>query len=283
MTAPVTLPTEPPRELRFRRRLGLSTALSELWRARELVRTLAERELRARYKQTVLGFAWAVLTPVLYMVVFTLFFRRVADVETGGVPYVLFTYVALLPWTFFSNSFSLGGMSLLTNLALLNKVYCPREVFPLASVVVAGIDMAVAALVLGILFGATTFAPHATAVWIPLLLAVQVAFTLGLVLLLSSIVVYLRDLRHLVPMVLQLGLFATPVAYSLSSIPEGFRRWYCLLNPLAPVIDGYRRTVLYGQAPDWNLLGLGALSASIVLVGGYMAFKRLETGLADVA
>lgn len=283
MTPPVTLPTEPPRHLRFRRRLRLSTALAELWRARELVRTLAERELRARYKQTVLGFAWAVLIPVLYMVVFTLFFRRVADVQTGDVPYVLFTYVALLPWTFFSNSAALGGMSLLTNLALLNKVYCPREVFPLASVVVAGIDMAVATLVLGVLFGATTFAPKGTTLWVPVLFAVQVAFTLGVVFLVSSIVVYLRDLRHLINIALQIGLFATPVAYSLSSIPESFRHLYCLANPLAPVIDGYRRTILYGQPPEWGLLGLGAITSCVLLVGGYITFKRLETGIADVA
>ncbi|MGQ0802752.1 MAG: ABC transporter permease [Actinomycetota bacterium] len=247
------------------------------------MRTLAERDIRARYKQTVLGFAWAVVIPVMYMIVFTLFFRRVADVRTGDVPYALFTYVALLPWTFFSNSVSLGGPCLLMNMPLLNKVYCPREVFPLASVLVAGVDMAVATLVLGVLFGATTFAPKATTLWVPLLLAVQVAFTLGLLFLLSSIVVYLRDLRHLIVIVLQLGLFATPVAYSLASIPEGFRRVYCLVNPLVPVIDGYRRTILYGQPPNWDLLGLGALTACIVLVGGYMTFKRLETGIADVA
>lgn len=283
MTQTATLPTEPPRELRFRRRFRPWTSLVELWRARELVRTMAERELRARYKQTVLGFAWAVVIPVVYMIVFTIFFRRVADVDTDGVPYALYTYVGLLPWTFFSNSFSLGSACLLSNLALLNKVYCPREIFPLASVAVAGIDTTVATGVLGILFALTTFMPAATTVWLPVLLAVQVAFTLGVVLLVSSIIVYVRDLRHIVPIALQLGLFATPVAYGLEAVPGRWLWLYSLLNPLGPVIDGYRRTILLGQAPDLFLLGLAALSAMTLLVFGYTVFKRLETGIADVA
>jgi len=283
MTSSVSLPTEPPRDLRFRRRLRIGTSLVELWRARELVRSMAEREMRARYKQTVLGFAWAVVIPVVYMVVFTVFFRRVANVNTRGVPYALFTYVGLLPWTFFSSSLSLGGTSLLTNLSILNKVYCPREIFPFASVSVAAIDTTVATGVLGVLFAVTTFMPKATIVWVPVLLAVQVAFTLGVVLLFSSIIVYVRDLRHLLPIALQLGLFATPVAYGLEAIPSRWQWLYALLNPLGPVIDGYRRTVLFGQAPDMLLLGLSALTATVLLVAGYAAFKRLETGIADVA
>jgi ABC-type polysaccharide/polyol phosphate export permease len=274
---------EPPRELRFRRRVRVGPALRELWRARELVLALAERELRVRYKQAVLGFAWAVVTPLTLMVVFTLFFNRVARVDTGGAPYPLFAYVGLIPWMFFSTSVNVGGQSLLTNMTLLNKVYCPREVFPTASVLVAGFDSLVALVALGVLFLVTGYVPKPTSLWVPVLAGVQVAFTLGVVLLVSALVVYLRDLRHALPIALQLGLFATPVAYGIDVVPASLRTAYAVVNPLAPVIDGYRRTVLFGQSPAWDLVGMAAGSAAIVLAGGYLLFKRLEVGFADVA
>lgn len=274
----------PPPELHFRRRLRLGQAMRELWRARELLRTLAERELRARYKQAVLGFGWAVITPVVLMVVLSLVFPRVARIDTGGAPYPLFVYLGLLPWTFFSGSVLQGGMSLVNNAMLLNKVYCPREVFPVANVVVAGIDTAISTAVLCVLFVLPPgYAPRATAVWVPVLLVVQVAFTLAVTLLVSSILVYFRDLRHALPIALQLGLFATPVAYGIEVVPESVRTLYATVNPLAPLIDGYRRTVLWGQPPAWELLGPATASTAVLLVVAYVVFKRLETGLADVA
>jgi ABC-2 type transport system permease protein/lipopolysaccharide transport system permease protein len=254
-----------------------------VWRSRELVRTLAERELRARYKQALLGLAWALITPLALMVVFSLFFNRVARVDTGGVPYPLFSYLGLLPWTFFSTSVSQGGQSLIQNIPLLNKVSFPREVFPMASVTVAGLDSAVALVALGGLFAVYTFVPKATAAWVPVLLVVQVAFTLGVSLVVSAVVVYLRDLRHALPVLLQIGLFATPVAYGIDFIPGSMRTLYVTLNPLAAVIDGYRRTVLLGTGPDWALLVPAMVSAFTVLVLGYLVFKRMEAGFADVA
>jgi ABC-type polysaccharide/polyol phosphate export permease len=272
----------PPTGLRYRRRLRLGGALWELWRARELLRTLAERELRVRYKQALLGFAWAVVTPVVMMVVFSLFIGRVARVDTGGAPYPLFAFLGLVPWTFFSASVSQGGMSLLVNATLLNKVYCPREVFPIASVLVAGFDSLIATAVLGLLFVVTGESPAATTVWIPLLLAIQVGFTVGVVLVVSPALIYLGDLRHAVPIALQVGLFATPVAFGLDVVPEALRGPYVAINPLAAVIDGYRRTVLLGYPPDWHLTLIGGAAAATVLIGGYALFKRLETGVADV-
>lgn len=268
---------------RFKRKVSLIKSAAELWRSRELVRTLAERELRARYSQAVLGFAWALLTPLALMLVFTVFFNRVAKVDTGGAPYALYAYLGLLPWTFFSSSVSLGGQSLIANLSLLNKVYCPREVFPLASVLVAGLDMVISTAVLVVLFVVYRTAPKSTAVWIVPLLLVQLAFTMGVALIISSIVIYLRDLRHVLPIALQLGLFATPVAYGIDVVPRSARPLYSLLNPLAPVIDGYRRAILLGKGPSWGLVGLGAITATAALAGGYLAFKRLEPGMADVA
>ena len=281
-TTPATLDAPPP-ELRFRRQVRLRSSLQELWRARRLIRILAERELRARYKQAVLGFAWAIVTPVVFMVVFSLFFKRVAQIPTGGIPYPLFAYVGLLPWTFFSGSIGGGGQSLLANNALLNKVYCPREVFPLASVAVSAVDACTAVLALFPLFLHYGVAPKLTTLWVPVLLVVQLAFTVGLTLVFASVIVYLRDVRHAMTIILQFGLFATPVAYGIDVVPASLRPLYSLLNPLAPVIDGYRRTVLFGRAPQWDLLALGAVTAFVLLIAGYRLFKHLETGLADVA
>jgi ABC-type polysaccharide/polyol phosphate export permease len=274
---------EPPPELLFRLRINLLAAVREIWGARELVRTLAERDFRIRYKQAVLGFAWTLLTPLALMLVFAAFFQRVAKVDTGGAPYALFAYLGLLPWTFFSTSVSQGGLSLIANSQLVNKVYCPREVFPLASMAVAGIDTLISVLMLGLLFVLNWFAPKPTTFWVPVLLLVQLAFTFGLTLITAAVVVYFRDLRHVLPIALQLGLFATPVAYSLSVVPSSLQVLYSVLNPLAPVIDGYRRTVLLGLAPDWRLLVPGAISSMILLVVGYVLFKRLEPGFADYA
>jgi ABC-type polysaccharide/polyol phosphate export permease len=281
--APGGVGLEPPPELLFRLRVNLLAAVREVWRARGLVRTLAERDFRVRYKQAFLGLAWTVLTPFALMVVFTLFFQRLAKVDTGGAPYALFAYLGLLPWTFFSTSVSQGGQSLVANSQLVNKVYCPREVFPLASVVVAAVDTAIATVMLGLLFVVTGFMPKATTAWVPVLLAVQVAFTCGVTLITASAIVFLRDLRHVLPIALQLGLFATPVAYGMSVVDPSLRVLYSALNPLAPVIDGYRRTVLLGLPPDWHLLAPGAVTAVVVLALGYVMFKRLEPGFADYA
>jgi ABC-2 type transport system permease protein/lipopolysaccharide transport system permease protein len=261
--------TEPPAEIRFRRKISMLGGLRELWANRELVRTLAERELRARYKQAALGFAWAMLVPLALMVVFTVFFNRVAQIDTNGVPYALFSYVALVPWAFFSQAVNIGGLSLVNNNQLLNKVYCPREVFPLAGTSVALV-----------IYG---FAPKATSVWVPVLLLIQLAFTTGLVMLLSGLIVYIRDIRHTLPILLQLGLFATPVAYGIDAIPPSFLRLYATINPLVGVIDGYRRTILFGEPPDWGLVLPGAVTSFVLLIAGYHLFKRMETNFADVA
>ncbi|MDQ3957308.1 MAG: ABC transporter permease [Actinomycetota bacterium] len=277
------LPDAPPAEYRFRRQIRFLPSMRELWGARELMRSLAERDIRARYKQAVLGFAWSILTPVALMIAFTLVFERIGNVDTHGVAYPLFSYVALLPWHFFTSSVSQGGQSLLTNKALLNKVYCPREVFPLSSGLVASFDTLISTAILGVLFALYTFAPRIETFYVPVLLLVQIFFTVGITLIVSAVTVYLRDLRHALPILLQLGLFATPVGYGLEEIAAEWRPLYSAINPLGPVIDGYRQTVLFGSAPDWELLGIAAVSSVVFLVVGYRLFKHLETGFADVA
>ena len=282
-TADLSEASGPDPQLRFKRRIRFHTSVQELWRSRELIRTLAEREIRVRYKQTILGLSWSVLTLLALMLVFSLFLQRVAKFNTNGAPYVLFSYIGLIPWTFFSTALSVGGQSLVLNNMLLNKVYCPREVFPISSAAVAGFDSTISVLVLVVLFAVTRFVPAATSVWVPLLLLIQVAFTLGVTLVLSSVLVYLRDVRQALPVILQLGLFATPVAYGIDVIPARLQTAYVVVNPLAAVIDGYRRTVLFGLAPNWKLVGPAAASAAAVLGLGYLVFKRMETGFADVA
>ena len=277
------IPAEPPAELRFRRRISFVESIRGVWRSRELIRTLAERDLRARYKQAVLGFAWAIIPPVGLLVVFTVFVQRVGEVFTEGAPYQLFAYVGLVPWAFSSGAIATGGNSLVNSMSLLNKVNCPREVFPLAQIGVAAADAAAAAVLLLPLMAYYGRWPGWTALWVPVLVLVQVTWTVGVVAILAAVVVYLRDVRHGLPILLQLALFATPIAYSLSSVPAEYRGVYAFVNPLAPVIDGYRRTLLRGLPPDPELLGIGATSAVLLLCGGYYLFKRLETGIADVA
>lgn len=274
----------PPPELVFKRKVRVRGALPELWRSRALIRTLAERDLRVRYKLAVLGFLWAVLSPFVLMVVFSLFFQRIASIKTHGAPYALFAYLGLIPWTFFSSAVSSGGTSILSNASLMNKVYCPREVFPIAGIVVTAVDTAMSVGVLVILFAIYTVAPPLTAlIWIPALLGVLVAFSLAVTLFVSAAVVYFRDLRQAIPLILQLGLFATPVAYGMDLIPQRFKLVYVIFDPIAAVIDGFRRTLLYHQTPDVVLLSAACVSSVLFLTAAYVAFKKLETRFSDVA
>lgn len=276
-------PDAPRPELLFTRRLHPVAMVRELLGAKELVLALTERDFRARYKQTKVGVAWAVLTPLLLLGAFTILANTAAEFETGGVPYPLFAAVALVPWTFFSNAVATGSVSITQNLSLVNKVYCPREVFPLASIGTAAVDGLISLLILAALFVGYGTGPTAEVVWLPLLLLVQLLFTIGVTLVLSSLVVYLRDVRQVLPMALQFALFATPVAYSFESVGSEFRPLASAVNPLAPIIQGYRDTVLMGRAPDLGLLGIAAAASLVWLVGGYLFFKRMETGFADVA
>jgi ABC-type polysaccharide/polyol phosphate export permease len=275
----------PSPDIWFKRRVRLFPAIHELWSFRELIFTLAERDLRIRYKQAVLGIAWAVITPVFMMLAFTLIFSKFVKVNTNGAPYALFSYLGLLPWTFFSTSVSTGGLSLVANQPLLNKLYCPREVFPIASIADALVDALIATLVLALLFPILGFTPHVEIFYLPLLLLVLVMFTLAVTMVASAVTVYMRDLRLVLPLVIQLGLFVTPVVYAASSISksQSFLIPFSILNPLVPVIDGMRRTILSGQPPEWIPLGAGAASSIIFLILGFKLFKRLETGMADIA
>jgi ABC-type polysaccharide/polyol phosphate export permease len=279
--------TEPRPGTWFKRRVHPIASARELWHFRELILTLAERDLRVRYKQATLGLAWAVISPVAMMVAFTLIFTKVGHVnpQSHGVPYALFSYMGLLPWTFFATSVSAGGLSLVGNLALINKLYCPRDVFPIAAMADAAVDAIIASLVLLIMFPLLGVAPKPETYYVPLLLIVLVMFSLGVALMISAVVVFMRDLALLLPLVVQFGLFVTPVIYSPQTLfkSETLLIVYSIINPLVPVLDGFRRCVLYGEAPEWVPLAAAAGMSALVLVGGFMLFKKLETGIADVA
>jgi ABC-2 type transport system permease protein/lipopolysaccharide transport system permease protein len=271
----------------FKRRVGLRSALREVWGYRELLITLIERDLRVRYKQAALGLAWAVISPVVEMIAFTVLFTRVThiNIDMPHVPYVLFSYLGLIPWTFFSSAVTGGAASITSQVPLLNKLYCPREVFPLSAMGDACFDALIASVILLVLFPISGFAPKLESLWIPIVLLPMFMASIGIALVTSVITVYVRDFAQIVPMVIQIGLFATPVAYPLSHLFHS--RWEILvfsaINPLAPVLDSLRRTMLEGLQPDWPAMAIGGASAFLMMTVGYAIFKRLETGIADVA
>jgi ABC-2 type transport system permease protein/lipopolysaccharide transport system permease protein len=279
--------TEPRPEIWFHRKVRLGRSVRELWGFRELIITLAERDLRVRYKQAVLGIAWAVITPVAMTIAFSVIFTKIGHVNahSHGVPYPLFAYMGLLPWTFFSTCVTAAGLSLVNSIPLLNKLYCPREVFPIAAMLDAALDALIASTVLLLLFPIFGVAPKIQTVYVPLLLVVLVAFSLGVTLAVSVVVVFMRDLRLVLPLIVQFGLFVTPVIYSPQTLlkSESVLVTYSFFNPLVPVLDGLRRCMLYGQAPNWPALAAGAAGSLVVLTGGFILFKRLELRIADVA
>lgn len=278
-----TIPETPPSAIRFRRKVGLLSSARALWQNREIVRSLTDRDFRARYKQAVLGFAWAVINPLILVLVFTFTLGRLTDVSTHGVPYSVWAYTGLVAWTFFAGAATWAATCLVNNQPLLNKVNFPRESFPVAAVGLSGLDTGISLIGLVAYFAIFRVMPKETVYWVPVIFLVQMAFTIGISLILSIVVVYLRDLRQITPIVIQMGLFATPVAYPITQIiAPPWRVVYCTLNPMAPVIDSYRRTILYGLAPQWQYLLPGAAMSLFVLLGGLRLFKRLEIGIADL-
>jgi ABC-type polysaccharide/polyol phosphate export permease len=278
-----TVPNTPPPQLRYRRAFRLKSSLTALWRSRTIIWSLTVRDLRSTYSQEVLGFAWALLAPIVIMVVFTFLEGRFGKgIATGGVWYPIFLYVGLMPWTFFSGAVASGGGSLIGN-PLLNKVYAPREVFPIADILGTAVSTACAAVALVVLFVIDGRVPSATSYWAIPLLAILLVFTTGITLLVAAMTVYLRDMRHALPLMLQVGLFLSPIIYPLTKIPAQYRTLYVVINPLAAVIDGIRRCVLYDSAPKLSYTIIAAVVSFAWLLGSFMIFKRLETGFADVS
>jgi lipopolysaccharide transport system permease protein len=255
--------------------------LRELWRYRELVYFLIWRDVKVRYKQTALGAAWAVLQPVATMGVFSLFFGKLAQMPSDGLPYPLFSLAALVPWTFFSQGLIQSANSLVGSQNLVTKVYFPRLAIPLAAVLAGAVDFLLA---FGILLGMMAFygtAPTAQVVWLPLFLLLAFVTSLGVGLWLSAWNVRYRDVRYIVPFLAQLWLFATPIAYPSSLLSEPWRTVYGI-NPMAGVVEGFRWALLgTGHAPGGMVL-VSAAVALALLASGLFVFRRMERTFADV-
>ena len=276
-----TPPDSPPPELRYRRALAFRSSFRELWASRHIIGGLVVRQVRSQYSQQVLGLAWAVLAPLAQMVVFTFLLNRVgkSTFDTGGVWRPLFLYVGLTCWSFFSSSATSAGSSLVGN-PLLNKVYAPREVFPIAQVISSGINAIASTLVLPVLFIVNGRGPAITSLWLPLPLVVLGAFTVAVTLIVSAVTVYARDLRSGLPLILQLGMFSPGVLYR---VPDSVRGWYGYLNPVGATIDCMRECIFVGNPPPWHLMVGATIASTVWLFGGFVFFKRLETGFADVS
>jgi lipopolysaccharide transport system permease protein len=255
--------------------------LGSLWEYRELFYFLAWRDVKVRYKQTAIGIAWAVLQPVLTMLVFSLFFGYLANMPSDGLPYPVFAYTALLPWQLFAHALSASANSLVTNQALITKVYFPRLVVPLASVIVGLVDFSFSLLILFGLMYYYGLVPTVAVLTMPLFIGLAIAAALAVGVWLSALNVQYRDVQFTIPFLTQCWLFATPIAYSSRLIPESWRAWYGL-NPMVGVVEGFRWALLGQTRPLEQSLLLSILVTGALLIGGLVYFRRMERTFADV-
>jgi lipopolysaccharide transport system permease protein len=254
--------------------------LRELWSYRELLYFLTWRDIKVRYKQTVLGVAWAVLQPVVSMVVFTLFFGRLAHMPSDGVPYPIFAYAGLLPWTFVSNAVSGAGDSLVGSAALVTKVYFPRLVIPCAAVCAALVDFAIASVILFAMMICYGVSFHWRMLMLAPLAAIAALLAAAVGMWMSALNVKYRDVRYALPFLIQVWMFATPIIYPASIVPERWR-WLMGFNPLTGVIEGFR-SALFGLPFHWGDAAAGAAIALADLVYSAYAFRRMERKFADI-
>lgn len=258
----------------------LPVNFSELWNYRELAYILAWRDVKIRYKQTVLGAAWAVFQPLISMVVFTLFFGKLIKVPSDGLPYPIFVYAGLLPWTFFANSMTAASNSLVGQVDLISKVYFPRMLIPLSTFGAFVLDFIISLLIMLVMMVWYGIYPGPALLLFPLLLLATMAAALGVGMLLSALCVAYRDVKYVVPFLVQLWMYATPVIYPVSIVPEKWR-WLLSLNPMSGLIDGYR-SVFLGRPVDWANLAISLGVSIVVMFWGLFYFRKVERRFADI-
>ena len=264
-----------------RNRPALAQALRELWAFREVVWAFAERDIRLKYKQAALGIAWSVIQPLAFLAIFIVIFGKMGRVSAGSVPYPAFALTALVPWFFLQTAVSLGAQALLMDGALLRKVYFPREASILGAVFSAGLDFAFG-LVLLFVLGPSLGVRLSWTILLAVPLAVALAvLASGVAMALGALNVYYRDFRYVLPLFLQLWMFASPVAYPLTIVPERWRALYVLANPAAGILNSFRQTLAEGRFPDLSLLLPSVAMAFAVAWVGYSLFKMIEPGFAD--
>jgi lipopolysaccharide transport system permease protein len=255
--------------------------LGEVWEYRELLYFLTWRDIKVRYAQTVLGAAWAIIQPFFTMVVFSLFFGKLAKVPSDGIPYPIFSYVALVPWTFFANGLGLSSNSLVGSSSLITKVYFPRLTIPLATVLAGIVDFALAFTVLLGMMLYYHVVPTLQVLWLPLLLLLALVTALAVGLWLSALNVQYRDVRYIVPFITQFWMFATPIAYSSSLLHQPWRTLYGL-NPMVGVVEGFRWALLGTHTAPGPMIAVSSAATLALLVGGAYYFRRMEKTFADV-
>lgn len=255
--------------------------LKELWEYRELVYFLVWRDVKVRYKQTVLGAAWAVIQPLFSMLVFTVVFGKLAKMPSDGIPYPLFSYAALLPWNYFAQGLSGSSDSLVGSANLIRKVYFPRLAIPVAAVCGGVVDFLIAFAVLLLMMGYFGVSPTANVVWLPGFLLLAVVTALGVGLWLSALNVQYRDVKYTVPFLVQFWMYATPIVYPSSLLPEPWKTLYGV-NPMAGVVEGFRWALLGVKTPPGAMLWVSVAAAVLLLVSGAYFFRRMEKTFADV-
>jgi lipopolysaccharide transport system permease protein len=259
----------------------VSLRLQELWAYRELLYFLTWRDTKVRYKQTALGAAWAIIQPLFAMVVFSLFFGKLAKIPSDGIPYPVFSYAALVPWTFFANGLTQSSASLVGSANLIKKVYFPRLAIPIATVLSEVIDFCLAfTVLLGMMFY-YGIVPTVNVFFLPLFLVLALTTSLGVGLWLSAMNVQYRDVRYVIPFITQFWMFATPIAYPSSLLPEPWRTLYGV-NPMAGVVEGFRWALLGTNTAPGPMIGVSAVAAVLILVSGAFYFRRMERTFADV-
>ena len=258
-----------------------SLDLGSIWAYRELLYFLVWRDIKVRYKQTALGASWAIIQPFFTMVVFSLFFGRLAGVPSDGVPYPIFAFTALVPWTFFAQGLTQSANSLVASQDLLRKVYFPRLVIPAAAVFSGLVDFAISFTVLLGMMAWYGIVPTPAALWIPLLLLLALVTALGVGLWFAALNVQYRDVAYVVPFVVQFWLFATPIAYPSSLLPEPWRLVYGI-NPMVGVVEGFRWALIGTDTAPGPVVAVSAVAALAILVGGAFYFRHAERSFADV-
>lgn len=273
---------ESPQVIRIEPSKGwVSLKLKELWEYRELLYFLTWRDVKIRYKQTVLGALWAIIQPVFTMLVFTLFFGRLAKVPSDGIPYSVFSYAALVPWTFFASSLTQSSNSLVSSANLIKKVYFPRLAIPVSSVMANVIDFMLAFAILLLIMLYYGIIPTWNVVFLPPLLLLALVTSLGVGLWLSALNVEYRDVRYVVPFITQFWMFATPIAYPSSLLKEPWRTVYGL-NPMVGVVEGFRWALLGTQTAPGPVIAASTAAALFILVTGAFYFRRMEKNFADI-
>ena len=260
----------------------VSLRLYELWEYRELLYFLVWRDVKVRYKQTVLGAAWAIIQPFFTMVVFSVFFGRLAKVPSDGIPYPIFSYAALVPWSFFSRGLSQASNSLVGGARLIKKIYFPRLAMPIATVLGGIVDFALAFVVLLAMMLYFDILPTLNAIWLPFFLALALTTSLGVALWLSAMNVQFRDVRYAIPFITQFWMFATPIAYSSSLIEDPLLRTLYGINPMVGVVEGFRWALLDTDTAPGPIILVSSLAALALLVSGAFYFRRMEKTFADV-